>query len=257
MAGAPVDAAAELGCRTDAGCAEYLAERAGALLLRLRDRVLAGVVRDADLQADLLITGLLRQVRAADAILSEELNRDDRTRLTVDRVWIVDPLDGTREYGEAGRSDWAVHVALAERGALTAGAVALPALGQLWSTAGPAVIAPPRPVARIAVSRSRPAPWATELARELGAEVVPLGSAGAKTMAVVAGDVDAYVHDGGQYEWDSAAPAAVAAHYGLHVSRVDGSPLTYNQLTPWLPDIVVCPPSAAVSMLAIIANLRA
>jgi 3'(2'), 5'-bisphosphate nucleotidase len=257
MAGAPVDAAAELGCQNDAGCAEYVAERAGALLLRLRDRVLAGVVRDADLQADLLIAGLLRQVRAADAILSEELHRDDRTRLTVDRVWIVDPLDGTREYGEAGRSDWAVHVALAERGALTAGAVALPALGQLWSTAGPARTAPPRPVTRIAVSRSRPAPWATELARELGAEVVPLGSAGAKTMAVVAGDVDAYVHDGGQYEWDSAAPAAVAAHYGLHVSRVDGSPLTYNQVTPWLPDIVVCPPSAAVSMLAIIANLRA
>jgi 3'(2'), 5'-bisphosphate nucleotidase len=257
MAGAPVDAAVGLGCRNDASCAEYLAEQAGALLLRLRDQVLAGAVTDADVQADLLITDALRHVRPADAILSEEISRDDPARLSADRVWIVDPLDGTREYGEAGRTDWAVHVALAERGAVTAGAVALPAVGQLWSTVGPPVTAPDRPVARIAVSRSRPPTWAAGLARELNAELVPLGSAGTKTIAVVAGDVDAYVHDGGQYEWDSAAPAAVAAHYGLHVSRADGSALTYNQGTPWLPDIVVCPPSAVVSMLAIIANLRA
>jgi 3'(2'), 5'-bisphosphate nucleotidase len=257
MAGAPVDAATRLGCRNDASCAEYLAARAGALLLQLRDQVLAGAVTDADVQADLLITGLLREARPADAVLSEELSRDDPSRLRAQRVWIVDPLDGTREYGEAGRTDWAVHVALAERGTLTAGAVALPASDQLWSTAGGSVATPDRPVRRITVSRSRPAAWASALATELGADLVPMGSAGAKAMAVVTGDVDAYVHDGGQYEWDSAAPAAVAAHYGLHVSRVDGSALTYNQVTPWLPDILVCPPSAAVSMLAIIANLRA
>jgi len=168
-------------------------------------------------------------------------------------VWIIDPLDGTREYTEAGRSDWAVHVALWERGkGLTAGAVALPALGTVLSTGTPPVVPglDGRPL-RVVVSRSRAPAVAMRVAEALGAELVTLGSAGAKTMAVVRGEVDAYVHAGGQYEWDSAAPAVVAQAAGLHTSRLDGSPLEYNQSSPWLPDLVVCRPEIAERVLAI------
>ncbi len=187
-----------------------------------------------------------------DRILSEE-SADDRRRLEADRVWIIDPLDGTREYTEAGRSDWAVHVALWERGkGLTAGAVALPALGTVLSTGTPPVVPglDGRPL-RVVVSRSRAPAVAMRVAEALGAELVTLGSAGAKTMAVVRGEVDAYVHAGGQYEWDSAAPAVVAQAAGLHTSRLDGSPLEYNQSSPWLPDLVVCRPEIAERVLAI------
>jgi 3'(2'), 5'-bisphosphate nucleotidase len=191
----------------------------------------------------------LTRLRPGDAVLSEE-GKDDPARLSAERAWIVDPLDGTREFGEAGRTDWAVHVALWERGQLTAGAVALPAQQETLSTAEPLGTPPAaqrqaepgsgRDRLRIVISRSRPPAFVERLAEVTGAELVPLGSAGAKVAAVVRGEVDAYVHAGGQYEWDSAAPVAVARASGLHASRIDGSELTYNQAHPWMPDILVC-----------------
>ncbi len=208
-------------------------------------------------------------------MLSEEA-ADDPARLSAERVWIIDPLDGTREFGEPGRVDWAVHVALWERGELTAGAVALPAQGTVLSTAeppdgrkppdaGPALRGvpghrglggvprpaecPPGPALRLVVSRSRPPEFVRRLADLLGAELVPLGSAGAKAAAVITGEADAYVHAGGQYEWDSAAPVAVAKAAGLHASRIDGSSLRYNCEKPWMPDILICPSPLAGRML--------
>ena len=175
-----------------------------------------------------------------DAVLSEEAD-DDSDRLTNRRVWIIDPLDGTREFSEPPRVDWAVHVALVEGGELVAGAVALPGEGLTFSSNdalprhGPI---PPRP--RILVSRTRPTEHAILLAEQLGGELVAMGSAGAKAMAVVRGSADVYVHSGGQWEWDSAAPVAVALAAGLHVSRLDGSAVRYNQPNPWLPDILIC-----------------
>jgi 3'(2'), 5'-bisphosphate nucleotidase len=155
-------------------------------------------------------------------------------------------LDGTREFGEVGRTDWAVHVACTLDGAPLVGAVALPARGLILSTSpAPPLLPRTEGPPRLLVSRSRPPPLALELARRLSAMLVPMGSAGAKTMAVVLGDADVYVHAGGQYEWDSCAPIAVAKAAGLHVSRVDGSPLRYNQPNPWLPDQVVCRPELA------------
>jgi 3'(2'), 5'-bisphosphate nucleotidase len=209
----------------------------------------------ADMAADLLIRELLAGAHPTDAILSEELASSGDRRAAL-RVWIVDPLDGTREYLEDGRTDWAVHVALWQTGQLVAGAVALPAIDAVWSTADPV---PPRAhqgIRRIAVSRSRPPAWAAEVAAAFGAELVPMGSAGAKTVATLTGEVDAYLHDGGQYEWDSAAPAVVARHYGMHVSRADGSPLEHNKPDPWSPDLVVCSPSHAARLLAVIACAR-
>lgn len=178
---------------------------------------------------------------------------DDPARLAARRVWIIDPLDGTREFGELGRTDWAVHVALWEDGDLVAGAVALPAEGALFSTAAPAP-APPTgdgPL-KVVVSRSRPPAVARTVAEAIGAEVVSIGSAGAKAMAVVTGAVDVYVHAGGQYEWDSAAPVVVARAAGLHTSRIDGSPLRYNQPVPSLPDLLICRPELAGAALAAI-----
>jgi len=190
-------------------------------------------------------------------VLSEE-GADDPARLAARRVWIVDPLDGTREFGEPGRTDWAVHVALWEAGELTAGAVALPAQGQVLSTADP-VASPPAPAAgtlRLVVSRSRPAAFIPRLADKIGAEVVPLGSAGAKAAAVIRGDAEVYVHDGGQYEWDSAAPVAVALAAGLHASRIDGSKLVYNQAVPSVPDILICQATLADMLLGAISSVR-
>ncbi len=178
---------------------------------------------------------------------------DDQARLAADRVWIVDPLDGTREFGEPGRTDWAVHVALWQRGTLTAGAVALPAQGRgaqhrRAARAAPARPAPGAPV-RVVVSRTRPPAFLTQLATRVPLELIPLGSAGAKAAAVISGDADAYLHSGGQYEWDSAAPVAVAVAAGLHASRLDGSPLAYNQADPSLPDILICPEGLAATLL--------
>ncbi len=189
-----------------------------------------------------------------DAILSEEAV-DPESRLGADRIWIVDPLDGTREFSEPGRADWAVHVALVVGGELVAGAVAMPALGITFGTASPPTITPRGEGAlRMVVSRTRPPPVAVHVAALLAAETVPLGSAGAKSMAVVQGDADIYLHAGGQYEWDSAAPVAVALAAGLHASRVDGSPLRYNQPDPWLPDLLICRPELAEQVIAAAAS---
>ena len=169
------------------------------------------------------------------------------------RVWIVDPLDGTREFGEPPRTDWAVHVALVIGGEPVAGAVALPARGLVLSTASPPRLPPGVERPRVVVSRTRPPASAQQLVNALDAELVPMGSAGAKAMAVVLGDADIYAHSGGQYEWDSAAPVAVAASAGLHVSRLDGSPLRYNQRDAWLPDLLICRPELAQPVLAALA----
>src|SRR5262245_60891247 len=188
-----------------------------------------------------------------DAVLSEE-GADDLARLDAERVWIVDPLDGTREFGERGRADWAVHVALVEAGTVVAAAVALPAIGVTFTDDPPPAPSPPvgeRPP-RMVVSRSRPPAMTGPLQAGLGAELVPLGSAGAKAMAVVVGEVDVYAHHGGQFEWDSAAPVGVAAAAGLHVSRLDGAPLVYNRHDPWLPDLLVCKMELADRVLEIV-----
>jgi 3'(2'), 5'-bisphosphate nucleotidase len=209
---------------------------------------------EGDLQSHDFLMAALAVARPGDAVLSEE-GKDDPIRLTSDRVWIVDPLDGTREFGEGDREDWAVHVALWEKGSLVAGAVALPAQGVTFrSDEPPAVPALGAPL-RLVVSRSRPPALVTALAEALGAELVPMGSAGAKAMSVLQGSSDAYVHGGGQYEWDSAAPVVVAAAAGLHTSRLDGSPLLYNQEDVLLPDLVVCQPSVAKQVLEAIAAL--
>jgi len=221
--------------------AHTIAERAGRRLVTLRGQAGIGDLRAiGDRSSHEFIVAELAAARPDDAVLSEE-GADDLARLRADRVWIVDPLDGTREYGEPGRTDWAVHVALWERGDLTAGAVALPARDRVLSTAAVPVVpdAAPGPI-RIAVSRSRAPRLVSGLAELVDAELVPIGSAGAKVAAVVLGVVDAYVHAGGQYEWDSAAPVAVARAAGLHTSRIDGSALRYNRPDPLLPDLVVC-----------------
>ena len=233
-----------------------LARRAGELLIRLRRRLVgegapAAVLRaEGDRQAHELLATELLTARPADAVLSEE-GADDAARLDAERVWVVDPLDGTREFSEPGRTDWAVHVALVVGERPVAGAVALPALGLTLSTADPPQLPPARTgPPRLVVSRSRPPEQAEAVAATLGAEVVPLGSAGAKSMAVVRGYADVYVHAGGQFEWDSCAPAAVAAAAGCAVSRLDGTDLRYNQPDPYLPDLVICRPDLAEAVLA-------
>jgi 3'(2'), 5'-bisphosphate nucleotidase len=240
----PIGAAAFDTIHSDPELAGAVAEEAGRALVSLRDEVGHG---DPDLLRDLgdrlshtLITLRLAKQRPGDAILSEE-GADDARRLRARRVWIVDPLDGTREFGEAGRSDWAVHVALVEGGMPVAAAVCLPARGLLMTTAAaPPPLAPRRGRCRLVVSRSHTPPEAVSLAEELDAELIPMGSAGVKTMAVVLGEADVYVHLGGQYEWDSAAPVGIALAAGLRASRVDGTRLRYNRPKPWLPDLVVC-----------------
>ncbi len=191
----------------------------------------------------------LGELHPEDAVLSEE-GKDDARRLDAERVWIIDPLDGTREFGEPPRTDWAVHVALVIGGEPVAGAVALPARGLVLSTAAPPSLTNPSHAIRLAVSRTRPPAAAEQLAGALGAELVPMGSAGAKAMAVVLGEADVYAHSGGQYEWDSAAPVAVARSAGLHCSRLDGAPLVYNRPDSWLPDLLICRPELAERVLA-------
>src|SRR6185437_4718347 len=278
---------------TDSGFARWLAGRAGEMLLTLRDELGFGdpdsLRADGDKLSHELIVEQLKRWRPADAVLSEE-GIDDPARLRADRVWIVDPLDVTREFGEAGRVDWAVHIALWGRtsativeaatdnkaegwGRLVAGAVALPAQHTVLATDAP----PPYPPisgpagaagagtasarsgqigdrVRIAASRSRPPAFVQRLAAEIDAELVPMGSAGAKIAAVIDGRVDAYVHAGGQYEWDSAAPVAVATATGMHASRIDGATLEYNRPDPRLPDLVVCRKALAPRMLAALAR---
>jgi 3'(2'), 5'-bisphosphate nucleotidase len=235
-----------------------LAQRAGALLLEVRAELVASgaderTIKDAgDLRSHNWLMEQLASLRAEDAVLSEE-GKDDQARLAFSRAWIVDPLDGTREFSEI-RDDWAVHVALSINGEPAVGAVALPGLDLVLSTANPSTV-PERPAGRpvqVVVSRTRPPAIAVAVAEQLDGELVPMGSAGAKAMAVVRGEVDVYVHGGGQYEWDNCAPAAVAIAAGLHVSRLDGSPLRYNNSDPYLPDLVICRPELASEVLRIV-----
>jgi 3'(2'), 5'-bisphosphate nucleotidase len=233
--------------------AAELATDAGHLLLELRPTIDDPTALKAagDARSNDFLLERLRAMRPGDAVLSEE-SADDPARLSAERVWIIDPLDGTREYGEAGRDDWAVHVALTIDGAAVIGAVALPAQGVTYRTGPPATLAPRPPgPPRLVVSRTRPPAITETLQDALGAELVPMGSAGAKAMAIVAGRADIYAHAGGQYQWDSAAPVAVAAAAGLHVSRLDGAPLVYNTAERSLPDLLICRPEHATAVIAI------
>ena len=250
----------------DHALAADLAERAGRLLVQLRAQGgdPAALRNAGDRQSHEFLMAELARARPGDAVLSEE-GVDDKARLSADRVWIVDPLDGTREFGEPGRVDWAVHVALWARdtpagpaapagsgdGDLIAGAVALPAQGRVLSTAAPTPLTGPdahHPL-RMVVSRSRASDLVKSVAALIKADLVPWGSAGAKVATVVLGENDVYLHSGGFYEWDTAAPVAVARQHGFHVSRIDGSPVLYNQEDPLLPDILVCRPAIAPVLL--------
>jgi 3'(2'), 5'-bisphosphate nucleotidase len=235
----------------DAQLAADLARRAGELLLEIRASGLRGheLGEAGDLASHRLIVEALAADRPGDAVLSEE-GQDDPGRLRSRRVWIVDPLDGTREFREPPRTDWAVHVALWADGDLTAGAVAMPGREMVLTSAAPPRRAAAADPLRIVVSRTRAPVWVADVASRLGAKLVPLGSAGAKVAAVVLGEADIYLHGGGQYEWDSAAPVAVARAAGLHTSRLDGDPLRYNQPVPELPDLVVCPAELAPTVQA-------
>ena len=241
----------------DSALAAALAEDAGHLLLRLRgESGLSGkeLGQRGDADSNALLLGELAEARPQDAVLSEE-SVDSPERLAADRVWIIDPLDGTREYGMPGRDDWAVHVALWERGAgITAAAVAQPSLDVVYASNTVRPQRRPRPRLRFLVSDSRPPAFAAPVAEQLGADLAPMGSAGAKAMAVVRGDADAYLHAGGQWEWDSAAPVGVVLAAGLHASRIDGSPLVYNSPHPYLPDLLICRPELAEQLLAAIAE---
>ena len=233
---------------------------AGELLLTLRRSGLfegKALGKAGDRVANAFIMEAFRQQRPDDGILSEE-EAADPARLAKSRVWIVDPLDGTREYGEEGRTDWAVHIALSVDGRAEVGAVALPGIPLTLSTDQPAPIIPPgKGPLRMLVSRTRPAKEAVEVAKLLGAELVPMGSAGAKAMAVVRNEADIYLHSGGQYEWDSCAPIAVAQAAGFHVSRIDGSPLVYNREDPYLPDLLLCRREHAATVLDLIKKVSA
>ena len=234
----------------DTQLAAHLAETAGRILLAVRD---SGVFsaralgKAGDQTANQFLVHALREARPQDGLLSEEM-KCDGTRLAQSRVWIIDPVDGTREYGEA-RTDWAVHVGLAIDGVATIGAVALPGLGLTLSTGTTYALPPANSPLRMLVSRTRPAAEAVAVAEAMGAELVGMGSAGAKAMAVVRGEADIYLHTGGQYEWDNCAPAAVAQAAGLHVSRADGAPLRYNGEDPYLPDLLICRPELAEQVL--------
>jgi 3'(2'), 5'-bisphosphate nucleotidase len=237
--------------------AAAIATEAGRRLVALRESMHAAGAEPADLRAEGdrsshdYIVDALASSHPDDAVLSEE-GVDDPARLSAARVWIVDPLDGTREFGEEGRTDWAVHVALAIDGRIEAAAVALPARGiTLNASPAPTLAHPHDGPPRLVVSRTRPPVIAELLAERLGGELVALGSAGAKAMAVVLGDADVYAHSGGQYEWDSAAPVGVAAAAGLHVSRLDGAPLEYNRPEPYLPDLLVCRMELRDAVLAV------
>ena len=243
---------------TDAELAAHLADVAGQLLITVRESgmlSLKALGKAGDATANQFLCHALREQRPEDGLLSEE-EKDNAARLDLSRVWIVDPVDGTREYGEA-RADWAVHVALAIDGRPEIGAVALPGLDLVLRTDQPGIVPPAPEKLRMVVSRTRPAREATEVAARIGAELVPMGSAGAKAMAVIRGEADIYLHTGGQYEWDNCAPAAVALAAGLHVSRVDGSPLRYNMRDPYLPDLLICRKSMAEKVLGLVAGVTA
>lgn len=242
----------------DHALAREIAVEVADLLLEVRTAHAAAPVHElraeGDRRAHERIMALLADARPNDAVLSEE-GVDDQSRVTERRVWVVDPLDGTREFGELGRDDWAVHIALVIDGVVAAGAVALPAQGVVFATDVPPVVPPigDRPL-RVVTSRQWIPTAAYAIAQHIGADLLSMGSAGAKAMAVVRGDADVYAHAHGMYEWDSAAPIAVAASAGLHVSRIDGTPIRYNRPDPWLPDILVCRPELAGACLRALGN---
>ncbi|AOF99524.1 MULTISPECIES: 3'(2'),5'-bisphosphate nucleotidase CysQ [Blastomonas] len=228
---------------TDGDLAAHLAHTAGRILLDVRQSGLvsgASLGKAGDQTANQLLVHALRQQRPDDGLLSEE-EKDNLERLAHRRVWIIDPVDGTREYGEE-RADWAVHIGLSIDGVASIGAVALPALDVVLRSDRPQPLPPGAPIPRMVVSRTRPAKEALAVAETLAAELLPMGSAGAKAMAIVRGEAEIYLHTGGQFEWDSCAPVAVAAAHGLHVSRADGTPLVYNQADTYMPDLLICRP---------------
>ncbi|HEX7753688.1 MAG TPA: 3'(2'),5'-bisphosphate nucleotidase CysQ [Novosphingobium sp.] len=238
---------------TDADLAAHLAEVAGKLLIQVREAEMfsaKALGKAGDATANQFLCHAIAEQRPDDGLLSEE-SKDTEERLSKSRVWIVDPVDGTREYGEA-RTDWAVHVGLAVDGVASVGAVALPGLGVVLRSDAPGTVPPAPQRLRMVVSRTRPAAEATAVAETLGAELVPMGSAGAKAMAIVRGEADIYLHSGGQYEWDSCAPVAVALAHGLHCSRIDGSPLVYNQRNTYLPDLLICRKEHAAHVLNLV-----
>jgi 3'(2'), 5'-bisphosphate nucleotidase len=245
---------------SDAELAADLADQAGGLLLTLRHASgLSGreLGKRGDADSNTLLLHELAEARPSDAVLSEE-SADSPARLSAARVWIIDPLDGTREYGMPGRDDWAVHVALWEAGSgITAAAVAQPSLDVVYASDTVRAELRPRPRRRFLVSDSRPPAFAAPVAAALDADLAPMGSAGAKAMAVIRGEADAYLHAGGQWEWDSAAPVGVALAAGLHASRIDGSPLKYNCPHPYLPDLLICRPELADDLLREIAATNA
>lgn len=241
---------------TDVDLAAHLADVAGKLLIEVRASgmlSLKALGKAGDATANQFLVHALREQRPDDGLLSEE-EKDNAERLAKSRVWIVDPVDGTREYGEE-RTDWAVHVGLAVDGQPVMGAVGLPGLGRVLRTDQPVDVPPAPEKLRMVVSRTRPAKEATDVAEKLGAELVPMGSAGAKAMSIILGDADIYLHSGGQYEWDSCAPVAVALAHGLHCSRIDGSPLVYNQADVYMPDLLICRKEHAERVLAEVAAL--
>lgn len=241
----------------DTELAAHLADVAGKLLITVRESgmlSLKALGKAGDATANQFLCHALREQRPDDALLSEE-EKDSPERLEAARVWIVDPVDGTREYGEA-RTDWAVHVGLAVDGAPVLGAVALPGAGVILRSDRPIPLTPAPARLRMVVSRTRPAPEATAVAERLGADLVPMGSAGAKAMAVIRGQADIYLHSGGQYEWDSCAPVAVALAHGLHASRIDGSPLVYNQRDTYMPDLLICRKEHAQQVLDLVRDVR-
>lgn len=227
----------------DSRLAHGLAIEAGNLLLALRkDHRLQGtdLGKAGDAQANTLIINALKAARPNDAILSEE-SADSPERLAAHRVWIIDPLDGTREFSER-RDDWAVHIGLAVDGQPVAGAVALPAWGRCHSTLAPPALSPPQSPPRLLISRTRPPDFAVQVAARIGATLIPMGSAGAKAMAVLEGQAEIYLHAGGQSEWDNCAPLAVALIAGLHCTRLDGTSIRYNQPSPLVEDLLICHP---------------
>jgi len=250
---------------SDGDLAAHLADVAGKLLITVRDSgvlSLKALGKAGDATANQFLVHALIEQRPEDGLLSEE-EKDNAARLGKSRVWIVDPVDGTREYGEVSdgraRTDWAVHVALAVDGVAVLGAVALPGvnngLGEVLRSDRPQVVPPAPATLRMVVSRTRPAREAVAVAQKLGAELVPMGSAGAKAMAVIRGEADIYLHSGGQYEWDSCAPVAVALAHGLHCSRINGSPLVYNQADVYMPDLLICRKEHAQQVLALIVDV--
>jgi 3'(2'), 5'-bisphosphate nucleotidase len=240
----------------DGNLAARLAEEAGRILLQVRGSGLfegKALGKAGDQTANRFLVEALKAQRPSDGLLSEE-EKDSPERLSKERVWIIDPVDGTREYGEA-RTDWAVHVGLAIGGKPLLGAVALPDCGVVLRSDQAGTVPAPPDVLRMVVSRTRPAAEAVEVAARLGAELVPMGSAGAKAMAIVRGEADIYLHSGGQYEWDNCAPAAVALGWGLHCSRIDGSALVYNRADVYMPDLLICRPEHARHVLREVASL--